>query len=160
VISAPRTDNASSNSAGAVQRTPRDNGEREFRNTPTRPERRIESSRPNDSRTIISPSNSVYDRSTPRTASPSFEQRDSIQSRPTISQPAREIQRSDDRRIESRPEISRPQISRQEISRPQISRPEPMRSEVRPEVRREEARGSDRASNGGADRDNGNRRNR
>jgi hypothetical protein len=173
VISAPRTDDASSNSAGAAQRTPRDNGEREFRNTPTRPDRGIESSRPNDSRTNVSPANSAYERyerSTPRAASPSFEQRDSIQSRPTISQPAREIQRSDDRRIESRPEISRPQISRQEISRPQISRqeisrpqisqPEPTRSEARPEIHRDDNRGSDRASRGGADRDNGNRRDR
>ena len=197
VTPTPRTDNASGNSAaGAVPRTPRDNGEREFRNTPNRPERGIEGSRPDNSRTIAPPASDSNPRAMPSGSSRAFESRDSIQSQPAIRQPPREIERSDERRIEPRSEVSRPQYSRPEVSRPEIShpqysrpeisrpetsrpqysrpemsrpetsrpqysQPEVSRSEVsRPEVHRDDSRGADRVSRGGADRDNGNRRDR
>ena len=130
VTATPRAQDSPRNAAGvATPRTPRENGERELRNTPNRPDRGIESSRPNDSRTDLAP-NSLSERSQ-RAAAPSFESRDSIQSRPTIQQPPRVIERSNERRIESRPEVSRQQYSRPEVSRPQASRPEP-RSEPHP----------------------------
>jgi hypothetical protein len=143
------TERPSGNSAGAVPRTPRENGEREYRNTPNRQDGRTESSRVDQSR-FSTPSDSLSGRSPPPSRIPSqrFEPRDNLQSRPEIrqAQPTQrfEVQRSEPR-IESRSDYSRPQTSR-----PETSRPEPRVD------RSNDNRGSDRSDR--ADRNAGSRR--